>query len=267
MKVGHPHLQRDRCQPGDAHPRLAVPGTVPGGTVVPRRRRVRSSLIIRNQRTSGALTCAAPRRSARRRALPARPLGKPVKCPLASTSIWANSLRSNSATSPPPGICRWRERLASKALLGESFGEVAAHSMLRGFAATHDITVAGSRLRATVDRHPAARVDHRSSQARSAWAAEADRRASARPPERLGRKERSSHGAGEADERPQAGTGAVRARDHRVRGRARVRRVLVMAGGRSTAVTRRSWRASRSGEAAGSAAPLGGRPGRRLIKQ
>jgi hypothetical protein len=35
--------------------------------------------------------------------------------------------------------------------------------------------------------------------------------------------------------------------------------VLVMAGGRSTAVTRRSWRVSRSGEAAGSAEPRGGR--------
>jgi hypothetical protein len=47
---------------------------------------------------------------------------------------------SDSARSPPPGICRWRERLASKALLGEPFGEVAAYSRLRGFAAKEDIT-------------------------------------------------------------------------------------------------------------------------------
>jgi hypothetical protein len=78
--------------------------------------------------------------------------------------------------------------------------------------------VALSRLRATVNRHPAARVDDRASQAGDAVAAGADRRTSARPPERLDRKERSSHGAGDADERPQAGTGAVRARDHHVRG-------------------------------------------------
>ena len=70
------------------------------------------------------------------------------------------------------------------------------------------------------------------------------------PPPRLRRGHRSFM------RRWQAGTGAVRARDHRVRGRARVRGVLVMAGGRSTAVTRQSLRASRSGEAAGSAEPL-----------
>jgi hypothetical protein len=112
---------------------------------------------------------AAPRRSARRRALPARPLGKPVNRPSASTGIWANSLRSNSASSPPPGICRMLERLASKALLGEPFGKVAADRMLRGFAAKEDITVAASRLRATVDRRPGSRVDHQSSRADIPW--------------------------------------------------------------------------------------------------
>jgi hypothetical protein len=54
-------------------------------------------------------------------------------------------------------------------LLGEPFGEVAAYRMLRGFAATDDITIALSRLRPHVARHPAARIDHQSSRADIPW--------------------------------------------------------------------------------------------------
>ena len=70
-------------------------------------------------------------------------------------------------------------------------------------------------------------------------AAGADCRASARPPERLGRNERSSHGEGMPTNGRRRGPALFEREITASEGRARVRGVLVMAGGRSTAVTRR----------------------------
>jgi hypothetical protein len=158
------------------------------------------------------------------------------------------------------------ERLASKALLGEPFGKVAADRMLRGFAAKEDITVAASRLRATVDRRPGSRVDHQSSRADIPWPLRpiAERRRARR--NGLAAKSVRVTALGLPTNGRRRGLALFERGITASERRARVRGVLVMAGGRSTAVTRRSLRASRSGEAAGSAEPLdrlGGQPWRR----
>ena len=201
-----------------------------------RRGTVKRVVTVSARGLTGVAVGAAPRRSTRRRTLPARPLGKPVnqpsprlrrsakalataERPSASPGIWANSLRSDSATSPPPGLCRWTERLASNALLGEPFGEVAAYRRLRD-ARRRTAAPSDSRGGAQPSRTATRRAARRpllvsSGRCRGRWG----QSSSVGAPAGTAWPQRAFESRRRGCRRTAArGTGAVRARNHRDRG-------------------------------------------------